>query len=187
MQVQTLQGGFADPAIEAANAFRALMEAMARPGRVYEVTGATAPAPMSQAMAVTLLTLCDTDTPIYLAGALETPEVQAWIAFHTGAPTVGPSHAMFAFGQWDALQPLSQFPRGTAKYPDRSATLVVEIPALEQTGATLTGPGIETSTSLSLPETDAFRVNAALFPCGVDFIFTCGHRLAALPRTTEVT
>jgi alpha-D-ribose 1-methylphosphonate 5-triphosphate synthase subunit PhnH len=37
-----------------------------------------------------------------------------------------------------------------------------------------------------LPETAAFADNRALFPLGLDFIFTCGADVAALPRTTEV-
>ena len=71
--------------------------------------------------------------------------------------------------------------------PDRSATLVVEVECLEATGATLTGPGIRDSAYLSLPETAAFQTNSALFPLGLDFFFTCGDRIAGLPRTTEVT
>ena len=40
-----LQGGFADPAHEAARAFRACLDAMARPGTIHAVTGAQPPAP----------------------------------------------------------------------------------------------------------------------------------------------
>jgi alpha-D-ribose 1-methylphosphonate 5-triphosphate synthase subunit PhnH len=39
---------------------------------------------------------------------------------------------------------------------------------------------------LTLPEVAAFRANRALFPLGLDFFFTCGDRLAALPRSTVV-
>ncbi len=35
-----LGGGFAQPPIQSAQAFRALLEAMARPGRIYSVDGA---------------------------------------------------------------------------------------------------------------------------------------------------
>ncbi len=98
----------------------------------------------------------------------------------------GPSHCMFAVGRWEVLLPLSAYPIGTSAYPDRSATLIVERDTLAATGATLTGPGIKDSANLSLPETDAFQANHAQFPLGLDFIFTSGDRLAALPRTTEV-
>ncbi|MEO0931092.1 MAG: phosphonate C-P lyase system protein PhnH, partial [Pseudomonadota bacterium] len=68
-----------------------------------------------------------------------------------------------------------------------STTLIVEMDALESRGATLQGPGIKDSVALSLPELHAFQRNAALFPLGCDFVFTCQHRIAALPRTTKVS
>ena len=186
MHSATLDGGFADPAIEAATAFRAVMEAIARPGRIETLAGATPPAPLSPAAGAVVLTLCDTDTPLFLAGELDCPAVRDWLAFHTGAPLTGASDCTFALGHWDDLLPLSQFPCGTAEYPDRSATLIVELPELSAQGATLRGPGIQDTATLSLPDGDAFRQNAARFPLGLDFMFTSGQALAALPRSTEV-
>ena len=92
MQSEALIGGFKDPAIQSAHAFRSVMEAMARPGTVQEISGAVPPAPMSPAAGAVLLTLCDTETPVYLAGALDCDAVRSWLAFHTGAPLTGPSH-----------------------------------------------------------------------------------------------
>ncbi len=186
MQAETLSGGFADPATQSAHAFRSVMEAMARPGTLQDISGAIPPAPLSPAAGAVLLTLCDTETPVYLAGEADCAAVKAWLAFHTGAPLCGPAHCMFALGTWEALAPLSLYPIGTSEYPDRSATLIVESPELTATGATLTGPGIKDRAELSLPELDAFQSNRTLFPLGLDFIFTSGDRLAALPRTTEV-
>lgn len=186
-QAQTLSGGFDDPSIQSAHAFRSVMQAMARPGTIHEVTGAEPPAPLSQAAGAVLLTLCDTDTPVYLAGTADCAPVRAWLAFHTGAPLTGPSQCMFAVGSWDALPPLSAFPVGTPEYPDRSTTLIVERPELTQTGVTLTGPGIKDSAQLSVPDVAAFTANNALFPLGVDFIFTCGTQVAAVPRSTQIT
>ena len=187
MQAQTLSGGFADPAIASAAAFRQVMEAMARPGTIHRVTGAAPPAPLSPATGAVLLTLCDPDTPVHLAGPLSCDAVRKWVAFHTGAPIVRPSHGMFAVGAWDDLMPLSAYQIGTPQYPDRSATLIVQAERLEQTGAALSGPGIKETHSLSLPEIETFQHNAGLFPLGLDFIFTCCDRVAALPRTTIVT
>ncbi|KIN60071.1 Phosphonate metabolism protein PhnH [Sulfitobacter noctilucae] len=186
MQAETLSGGFADPSLHSAHAFRSVMEAMARPGTLQDISGAAPPAPLSPAAGAVLLTLCDTETPVYLAGDADTDAVRAWLAFHTGAPMTGPSHCTFALGTWDALTPLETYPIGTAEYPDRSATLIVECPTLDAPSATLKGPGIKESAMLSLPEHDAFVKNSALFPLGLDFIFTSGSRVAALPRSTEV-
>ena len=186
MLADTLTGGFSDPAVQSAHAFRSVMEAMARPGTIQSIAGATPPAPLSPAAGAVMLTLCDTDTPVYLTGALDCDAVRAWLAFHTGAPVMGPSHAMFAFGTWEALAPLSAYQIGTSEYPDRSATLIVERDSLGA-GSTLIGPGIKDRASLSLPEQAAFQANRALFPLGLDFIFTSGDQLAALPRSTEVS
>lgn len=186
MDAQTLGGGFTEPAIQSAHAFRSVMEAMARPGKICDIAGAAPPAALSRAAGSVLLTLCDADTPVYLAGKTDTPEVRAWLAFHTGAPVKGPSHAMFAVGTWDALLPLSAYQIGTSEYPDRSATLIVEGEALRQ-GATLSGPGIKETSSLNVPDAAALQANHAMFPLGLDFIFTSGDQLAALPRSTEVS
>ncbi|MEM1151881.1 MAG: phosphonate C-P lyase system protein PhnH [Pseudomonadota bacterium] len=187
MQATALAGGFSNPAIQSSHAFRSVLEAMARPGTVQDIEGGAPPEPLSAAAGTVLLTLCDNDTPVYLAGKVDTDDVRTWLAFHTGAPLTGPSHAMFAVGEWDALMPLGSYTVGTPEYPDRSTTLVVECAELEAAGATLRGPGIKLEAALSLPETRAFQKNHALFPLGLDFIFTCGSRLAALPRSTEVS
>ncbi len=181
-----LDGGFTDAAPDAARAFRAILTAMARPGQIARVTGATGPVPMSLAAAAVLLTLCDPTTPLHLAGRYDTDAIRAWVAFHIGAPLVGADSADFVLGDWADLLPLDRFRQGSPDYPDRSATLIVEMRELTAEGATLTGPGIRDSACLSLPDRAAFRDNATRFPLGVDFLFTAGDRVAALPRTTQV-
>ncbi|HHC29361.1 MAG TPA: phosphonate C-P lyase system protein PhnH [Rhodobacterales bacterium] len=186
MRDDVLTGGFETPPVQSARAFRAALSALARPGRIEEIEGGVAPAPVSPAAATLLLTLCDGETPIFLAPGHDTEALRDWIAFHIGAPIVAPAQAMFALGRWEALQPLSAFPLGSSEYPDRSATLIVEMDELTAQGARLTGPGIETEARLSLPEVAAFQANRAGFPLGLDFFFTCDNRLAALPRSTKV-
>jgi alpha-D-ribose 1-methylphosphonate 5-triphosphate synthase subunit PhnH len=186
METQSLKGGFSDAPVPSAHAFRAALEAMARPGRIETVSGAVPPAPLSVAAGTLLLTLTDAETPVYLAPSHDLPELRDWITFHTGAPLTEPDEAAFAVGQWSALMPLTPYRKGVPEYPDRSATLIVEMPALESEGATLRGPGIKDTAALQLPEIRAFQDNATLFPLGLDFYFTAGDQLAALPRTTKV-
>lgn len=183
---RALEGGFADVPVHSAHAFRAAMECMARPGRIEDLAGGQGPEPLSVAASVLLLTLCDPETPVYLAGDHDAGPVRDWITFHTGAPLVGAREAMFALGTWAALQPVDRFAIGTPEYPDRAATLIVETDRLEAEGAVLTGPGLRDQAALSLPEVAAFQANARLFPLGFDAFFTCGARVAALPRTTKV-
>lgn len=179
-------GGFARPAIDSAHGFRAAMSAMARPGTRQPIAGAAPPGGISGAAGALLLTLCDPETGIYLAADVDSKPLRDWIAFHTGAPIVSAAHADFALGSWAALMPLAQFPTGTAEYPDRSATLIVEVTGFDRENATLSGPGIKDTSAMALPEVAAFQENAARYPQGLDFFFTSWSELAALPRSTRV-
>lgn len=186
MNAEALTGGFTEAPVQAAHGFRALLTALSRPGTLVTVAGALPPAPLSVAAGVVALVLLDPTTPFHLAGAHDCAAVRDWITFHTGAPLVSAEAAMFALGTWEALQPVTRFAIGTSEYPDRAATLIVELPVLAPEGALLRGPGIDGTTRLSLPETAAFRANRALFPLGFDAFLTCGNRLAGLPRSTIV-
>lgn len=186
MQAQTLEGGFAETPRDAATAFRAAMRAMAMPGTIETLTGAAGPAPLSPAASVLLLTLCDPDTPVHLAGEHDTQDVRDWITFHTGAPFVAAGQAMFALGTWEALAPHTGYAIGTAEYPDRAATLIVEMPVLQALGACLSGPGIKSEAYLNLPDIPFLQANAGLYPLGVDMFLAHGNRVAALPRSTKV-
>jgi alpha-D-ribose 1-methylphosphonate 5-triphosphate synthase subunit PhnH len=186
MSAVQLEGGFANLSYDAAHAFRAALQAMARPGQIETLDMARPPTPCSAAAGALILALCDTTTPIYLAPSHDDAGLRAWIAFHTGAPLVAPEAAMFALGTWGALCPVDRFAIGTSAYPDRAATLIVEMAVLEAKGAPLRGPGIKERAALSLPEITAFQDNRRRFPLGFDCYFTCGDRLAGLPRSTHV-
>lgn len=186
MSARALSGGFADPPRQSAWAFRALMNAMARPGHIAPIEGTSPPLPLSPAAGAALLVLCDPDTPVYLATGHDQPEIREWLSFHTGAPLAPAEAASFALGTWEALIPLSQYPIGTAEYPDRSTTLIVECAELRSEGTRLTGPGIETEAVLNLPDPALFAENAARFPLGLDFFFSAGTEIAALPRSTTL-
>jgi alpha-D-ribose 1-methylphosphonate 5-triphosphate synthase subunit PhnH len=186
LNADRLSGGFSDGPVQSARAFREILEAMARPGTIRRVAGARPPAPVSVAAGVALLVLADPTTPLHLAGAADTPEMRDWVAFHIGAPLAAAEAADIALGVWADLSPVTRFKIGQPDYPDRSATLIVEVDRLVNHGPALTGPGIALATWLSLPETAAFRANRALFPLGFDCLLTCGDRLAGLPRSTRV-
>lgn len=184
--MRDLTPGFANPAVDAARAFRAILDAMSHPGRIVTLDGPVPPAPCSPAAGIVLLTLVDATTPLHLTGAHDSPAMRDWVAFHLGAPLVGADAAAFALGTWQALGPLTAYPQGMPDYPDRSATLIVEMAELTTAGTRLTGPGIAQDARLSLPDPAALRHNAARFPLGLDFLFTSKARLAALPRSTRL-
>ena len=175
-----MEPAFVDPPAASAVAFRAIMEAMARPGTIREVSSPT-PEGLSPAAAAALLVLADPTTPVW------TERGRDWLVFHTGAPIANArSETAFAYGSWDDLAPIADWPIGTPDYPDRSATLIVEVDALDGPGSRLTGPGIATDAWLPLPDPEALARNAALYPLGLDLILTCGDRLAALPRSSRI-
>lgn len=181
-----LSGGFKDPAIDAARAFRVALNAMSQPGQIFEMTGIEPPAPLSEAAGALLLTLIDHETPVHLGGRYNSPAVKQWLSFHTGAPFLPAPQALFAIGRWQDLLPLAQFAHGEAEYPERSATLIVECDQLLNTGSCLTGPGIKSQTFLNLPDERGLAANAALFPLGLDFYLTAGSQISGLPRSTRI-
>ncbi|MCJ2019135.1 phosphonate C-P lyase system protein PhnH [Methylobacterium sp. E-065] len=192
-----LAPGFADPVHDAQATFRAVMDALARPGLPRPLTpGLTPPAPLTPELAAVALTLADADTPVWLdAGLAASPAVAAYLRFHTGAPlTEDPAAAAFALISDPArCPPLNAFAPGTPAYPDTSTTLVLALDAITAgEGLCLTGPGIRGTTRVALaPLPEGFVAqlagNRADFPLGVDLILTAPGRVAGLPRSTAVT
>lgn len=180
-----LEGGFVNAAEDSARIFRAALNVMARPGQIETVTGITPPAPLSPAAAALLLTLADHETPVWLAGAHDCPAVRDWLAFHTGASFADREQASFAVGSWAALAPLEGYCIGTSQYPDRAATLIVEMAELVAAGTVIRGPGIEATTTLGLPDEAVMDFNATRFPLGIDMFLVAGDRMAALPRSAR--
>jgi alpha-D-ribose 1-methylphosphonate 5-triphosphate synthase subunit PhnH len=188
-----LAAGFVDAAHDAQRLFRVLLDAFSRPGRIVNLSGApSGPGKISPAMVAYLLTLADRDTPLWLAPELDTDALRDFIRFHLGSPLVADrAQATLAVLTQDVAS-LEGFAVGTDSYPDRSATLLIEVPALGQgTPRTWRGPGIDGAVRVAvggLGETfwQSWAENHALFPCGVDIVFATGSRLLALPRSIAV-
>lgn len=185
----------ATQALDSQAAFRAVMRACSRPGQIERVRPVPAPAALMPATAAFLRALADYETPIWLDRSLtETPAVNDWLRFETGAPmTHDPSEAIFAVISDPArMPPLDRFATGTADYPDRSTTVILQVSQFGGPVMALAGPGIRGKSSFAadpLPHDfpERLAANHALFPRGVDFIFAAGDRIAALPRSTHVT
>jgi alpha-D-ribose 1-methylphosphonate 5-triphosphate synthase subunit PhnH len=192
-----LAPAFEDPALASQGVFRAVMEAMARPGQA-QLLGSrlAAPPPLSLAAAAVALTLLDYETPFWLDQALAAaPEVAAWFRFHTGAPpTADPAQATFAFVSDPAGMPaFDAFSAGSLEYPDRSTTLVLQVASFGHgDGLALCGPGIAGTRAFSAaPLPPDFRArliaNREMFPRGVDLILVAPDAVAALPRSIRVS
>jgi alpha-D-ribose 1-methylphosphonate 5-triphosphate synthase subunit PhnH len=184
-----LAAGLADPAHDAQRLFRAVLDAFSRPGRIVTLPQPPAgPGGISAATAGFLLTLVDRDTPLWLAPEIDSAALRDFVRFHPGAPIVAErGDAAFAVLTHD-IASFDGFAIGTDAYPDRSATLVIEVPVLGAgTVRTWRGPGIDGKTQVAVGGLDAafwpaWAANHALFPCGVDIVFATGSQLLALPR-----
>ena len=192
-----LPAGFAESVLSAQSTFRAVMEAMARPGSLQRLgAGAGTPSGLMRATSALALTLFDHDTQIWLDSELAAAsDVNAWLKFHTGASIVeDPASAAFALVAGAATLPdLGRFALGSNEYPDRSTTVILQVGSLaEGRSYELRGPGIDGATSLraSITPDDLFErlaINARLFPRGIDIVLVHDETIVAIPRTTRLT
>ena len=188
--------GFADPVLGSQATFRAVLEAMSRPGRVVPVPqgGVSGPDLFPGALLSILLTLVDHETPVWLDAEARASALPRWLAFHAHAPLAdAPARAAFAvLRAGTEPQPLSSFALGDPRYPDRSTTVLVLCEGFEG-GADmlLEGPGIETSTRWAprgLPAgfVEQAQENHARAPLGVDCLLVAGNTMCGLPRSTRI-
>lgn len=208
----SLGQGLAQPVQGTQQAFRTLLSAMSLPGRVMALDGvacAGVQAPASQhpehpwglAMTVSLLTLLDPEAPLHLQSPLNSAAATAYFRFHCGAvlaepaaaPIVATRAADLQAGLWASLA------LGSDEAPQLGATLLVEVPGLDEhqplSGASLLrlrGPGIQQQQALAVqglpagfwPWRQSLQCQA---PRGVDLLLCCGARLAAIPRSTQLS
>jgi alpha-D-ribose 1-methylphosphonate 5-triphosphate synthase subunit PhnH len=188
----TLAPGLLDGVHDSQQAFRAVLDALARPGQVRAIGPALPGVALGGALARLLLSLTDDETPVWWQCA--DTDLSQWLRFHTGAPVAAreemASFAVFAHGVQGLV--LSDFASGTAQSPEFSTTLLVELPSLlEGPRLEWRGPGIADVQRVGLQGLpDDFwaqwQANHAAFPQGVDMVFTCGEHVLGLPRTTRI-
>jgi alpha-D-ribose 1-methylphosphonate 5-triphosphate synthase subunit PhnH len=206
--------GFADPVHDAQQCFRAVLEALSRPGKPASLGVLPPSASLQDAMPATCLsgliaialTLCDADTPVWLDSRLDTPAMRQHLRFHCGCPVVSdPGLADFAFiGDAKAMPRFACFSSGDPGCPDRSATLIIAAGlAMMAPDCLVSGPGVSRALHprglpfgpAGLPAWfwDDWAMNRAGYPAGVDVLFvdsrrSDGHcvRIAGLPRTASV-
>ena len=190
------ESGFADPVLDSQTSFRAIMDALANPGTPRKLAQtALAVGPLTAELANVLLTLSDADTQIWLSDALRTAPVEAFIAFHTGAPlTRDPARANFALvASADELPALSQFNLGTQEYPDRSTTVVLQVTSLTGGPELISrGPGIKDHghfAPVGLPADflAQWMDNRELFPRGIDLLLVADGQVMGLPRSIRLS
>jgi alpha-D-ribose 1-methylphosphonate 5-triphosphate synthase subunit PhnH len=190
----TYSKAFDDPVLDSQRTFRLMLQAMSQPGTIVTLPALPeAPGGLHGATAAACLTLVDHETPIWLAGG-EAAEPGDWIRFHTGAKLVSrPLDARFAVvAGGEKGVALAEFDAGEERYPDRSATLIVECTMLELGElVTIAGPGIDGERTIAPAGLRAGFWNEVLesharYPLGVDIFLVSGQHLMALPRSTSI-
>ena len=186
--------GFADPVAQSQRVFRAIMDAMSRPGSLQHVDAPQeVPEELWPASAAIGLALLDHDTSAWLPP--DCSVARDWLRFHTGcrlATSAGDADFVFVPLGRDCPD-FATMKLGTDEEPHRSAMVVVDVAGLGtgDAGWRLAGPGIRGDALLRVdgPAREFLRARdtvGALFPRGVDAILAHGSRMAALPRTTRV-
>lgn len=196
MNARDLLPGFGDLVHDSQATFRVLLAALSEPGTVQVMPVAViGPAPLGPAMTATVLTLTDLETPVWLdvADEVAARRVIRYLAFHCGCTcTDVQAAAAFALVTQPEQMQLAGFAQGSMAYPDRAATLLVQVASLtDGPERMLSGPGIGTEHAMQVaglpPDFDEqWRANGTGFPTGVDLVFCCGDRIVGLPRTTRI-
>ena len=181
-------------AIDSSRNFRAILDAMAKPGHVSPfMPEVNAPAALLSGTAAIVQTLCDFQSPVFLGQEFATSAIQRFVKFHTGAPlTDDPALASFALLQANAGMPkLSTFSQGTHEYPDRSTTLIIQVEGFAQDSVVLSGPGLKelvnfAAQGLAKEFWQQMIINNQQYPLGVDVIFVSSKAIACCPRSTRI-
>lgn len=184
--------GFKDPVHNAQETFRALLDALARPGRVQTTASLTPPEGLNPSCAAACLTLLDLETTVWLQPGMA-ESARAWLLFHTGCRfTDQTQKADFALINDMATMPnLEDFSWGTAAYPEASTSLLIQLPTLEGAqSVALQGPGILDTITLQTPLGSDFwqqwQAMTAHYPLGLDAWCFADRQVLGLPRTARL-
>jgi len=174
-------------------AFRALLDAMSRPGTIHELPEARA---TDGAWGSALVVMqCLLDHEVTFAVEADDRSVHEQILRRTGARSDVLAAAGYVFADAaHALEVIEMASEGYLEEPERSATVVVRVDAIGSGSlrAVLSGPGIETVQSLAIEGLDASALHAliernALYPTGIDIVLVDPQgRVACLPRSTRI-
>jgi alpha-D-ribose 1-methylphosphonate 5-triphosphate synthase subunit PhnH len=188
----TLLPGFKDPVHDAQQTFRALLDALARPGISQATTPVSAPEGLTTGCAAACLTLLDLETTVWLQPGM--PEAaKSWLLFHTGCRfTSQPQSADFAvISDLETMPRLDSFNWGTAEYPEASTSLLMQLPSLQgRHSIPLEGPGILDAITIQTPLSQDFwqqwQEMTDDYPLGLDAWCFADSQVLGLPRTARV-
>ena len=179
---------------DAQHSFRRLLKAMSEPGVIVGLHQLKHGwQPLNLATTSALLTLADPDTPVWLSAPLHNDFVIQNLRLHTRAtlaeqPCLAPlalADDTLSAAELDALF------AAAAAQPATRITLIVQVSGLSGGRMLrLTGQGIHEERMIA-PQLPSCIVHALAdrlhaIPLDIDLLLTCGDRLLALPRNTQV-
>lgn len=186
-----------DPVFDCQQVFQSLMHALARPGKVFSIAGNIQKIPEETAPLLAAgMTLLDNWKTFYVCGAPDLEETLRQMTYGAAGGAAEADYLFFPKGKTTAplcRDVLSQAKIGTLPEPHKSAAVFVLTDSL--TGGadhTLSGPGIDGTIGVSLPE-EAFLWIAARqqmgfeFPCGLELFFlTPQGDVMGIPRKVRI-
>ncbi|NRG45021.1 phosphonate C-P lyase system protein PhnH [Bacillus sp. CRN 9] len=180
--------------------FRKILDSMARPGTVANVTGVASRIDTQlncfHSTFLCALTLLDSEVTFHVLPTGNSNLIDK-ISQYTLSKHVSVSEADFIIAskecsEQEAADAIRQAKQGTLIDPNRSSTIILEVESLtEKEGTVLTGPGIKTKShfpfAFSKEMFIAREEKNKEFPMGIDLIITdSSGRLACIPRTAEM-
>ena len=182
-----------DPVFDCQQVFKALMNALAQPGKVFSIEenvkrlgGNGAP---FKAVALTLL---DNWRSFYVEGDPALAEELRELTYGVPAPLEEADYLFFPrMGEPGPV--IEKAKPGTLPEPHKSATLFLMTDSLTGGDAfSLTGPGVEGAVTVTLPAPcrawlEERQAQAFEFPCGVDLYFlTPQGQVMGIPRKVKI-
>jgi alpha-D-ribose 1-methylphosphonate 5-triphosphate synthase subunit PhnH len=173
--------------------FRVLLQAMSRPGRIFQLPRFTGNA--KDALLGVLGAILDPQVSYCLLDF--DPDFENRLQIRTGARATKPENADFLLAPSGTSHgKLRRAKGGRLEYPDEGATVLFAVASLSEgtaeTGLPLSGPGIKTShfpriEGLDVAELEQLKEVNREYPLGIDSIFVdrYGH-LLCIPRSTRI-
>lgn len=194
-----------DDVHDAQRHFRALLDVMARPGKIVDFPAVTVnpPAGLDTGSAFVALALTDSNASFHLKDRSDA--AADYLRMNAGSAEAALSEADFVFAPADSGPEVwSKAKKGSLPYPETGATIVLRCPRLDSLpfdgGLTLEleGPGVDgkkqiTIGGLTRQALDAWQEANSEFPLGVDVVIVApggepGQAIcAAIPRSTRLS
>lgn len=188
---------FFEEVFDAQEQFRIVLDAMAHPGIIYNLSDFKFEAPEGISKASTLIafTFLNADTSFC---TIDNYHINEYLALNTGAVVETFEKADFVFiNGSDNAEVLIQTKQGSLSYPEDSATIIIDVEEISKfyfeksIEIIFRGPGVESENTVFFGGLNVEILQKVLeinfeFPLGIDLIFCDKYnQIVALPRSNN--